>query len=52
MPFSYFLCYEDVPSTDVEADGDGLGASAVRMWSIGRWVQLTPNPNSDDIIDW
>ncbi|XP_068582958.1 UPF0575 protein C19orf67 homolog isoform X2 [Cebidichthys violaceus] len=42
----YFLCYEDIPNAHADAGED----SVVRMWSIGKWVQVTPD--TDDIYDW
>ncbi|XP_044047462.1 UPF0575 protein C19orf67 homolog isoform X2 [Siniperca chuatsi] len=51
----YFLCYEDIPNAHAEADGDSQGVSqgdVVRMWSIGQWVQVNPDPDTDDIDDW
>lgn len=49
VPFSYFLCYEDIPNADAGGNGVSHG-NAVRMWSIGKWVQVTPD--TDDIYDW
>ncbi|XP_028459163.1 UPF0575 protein C19orf67 homolog isoform X1 [Perca flavescens] len=47
----YFLCYEDIPNAHAEASGEGQDASdVVRMWSIGQWVQVTPD--TEDIYDW
>uniref|UniRef100_A0A3Q3KEP6 Uncharacterized protein n=1 Tax=Monopterus albus TaxID=43700 RepID=A0A3Q3KEP6_MONAL len=43
----YFLCYEDIPNAHAENEGD-----VVRMWTIGRWVQVNPDPDSEDICDW
>uniref|UniRef100_A0A665U275 Si:ch211-214c7.5 n=1 Tax=Echeneis naucrates TaxID=173247 RepID=A0A665U275_ECHNA len=47
---------------DEEQNGDSKEAEAetvgdteygtVRMWSIGQWVQVNPNPTTDDIYDW
>uniref|UniRef100_A0A3B4ZHD2 Uncharacterized protein n=1 Tax=Stegastes partitus TaxID=144197 RepID=A0A3B4ZHD2_9TELE len=53
----YFLCYEDVPNVhaDAEADGDNQSVSngsVVRMWSIGQWVQVYPDPDTEDVCDW
>ncbi|KAM6941700.1 UPF0575 protein C19orf67 homolog [Lycodopsis pacificus] len=45
----YFLCYEDIPNADAGENGVSHG-NAVRMWSIGKWVQVTPD--TDDIYDW
>lgn len=55
VPFSYFLCYEDISDTQTEADGDSQGVThcnVVRMWSIGQWVQVNPDPDKEDIYDW
>ncbi|KAK1886629.1 UPF0575 protein C19orf67 like [Dissostichus eleginoides] len=49
----YFLCYEDIPNAHAETGGDSQGVSdgdVVRMWSIGQWVQATPE--TDDICEW
>ncbi|KAK5865901.1 hypothetical protein PBY51_020133 [Eleginops maclovinus] len=49
----YFLCYEDIPNPHAEAGGDIQRVSngdVVRMWSIGQWVQGTPE--TDDIYNW
>lgn len=48
---SYFLCYEDFrPHREAE---DSCGHDDLKgIWSIGRWVQVDPDPNSDDINDW
>ncbi|XP_059196177.1 UPF0575 protein C19orf67 homolog isoform X2 [Centropristis striata] len=43
----FFLCYEDIPNPHAEADDE---SHVVRMWSIGQWVQLTPD--TDDIYEW
>ncbi|TMS22949.1 UPF0575 protein C19orf67-like protein [Larimichthys crocea] len=51
----YFLCYEDIPNEHRAAGGDSAGAShdnMLRMWSIGQWVQMNPNPETEDIYDW
>ncbi|XP_010738716.3 UPF0575 protein C19orf67 homolog [Larimichthys crocea] len=51
----YFLCYEDIPNEHRAAGGDSAGAShdnMLRMWSIGQWVQMNPNPDTEDIYDW
>jgi len=58
IPFSYFLCYEDIPNAhadipnaDADADSQGVShGSVVRMWSIGLWVQVTPI--TEDIYEW
>ncbi|XP_029353179.1 UPF0575 protein C19orf67 homolog [Echeneis naucrates] len=51
----YFLCYEDIANTHTVTDSDSQGvcySGTVRMWSIGQWVQVNPNPTTDDIYDW
>ncbi|XP_028286167.1 UPF0575 protein C19orf67 homolog [Parambassis ranga] len=51
----YYLCYEDIPNelTDVNEDWqEGFPVNLVRMWSIGRWVQVDPDPDTEDICDW
>ncbi|XP_055365539.1 UPF0575 protein C19orf67 homolog isoform X2 [Betta splendens] len=54
----YFLCYEDIPSTHALTDEGGSSSSSSthsnkeRMWSIGLWVQVDPNPTTDDIYEW
>ncbi|XP_029916518.1 UPF0575 protein C19orf67 homolog isoform X2 [Myripristis murdjan] len=55
----YFLCYEDVPKVQTEdnidrqdGDGDGGHGNVERMWSIGLWVQVNPDPDTEDIYDW
>ncbi|XP_022620713.1 UPF0575 protein C19orf67 homolog [Seriola dumerili] len=51
----YFLCYEDIPNIHAEADGGGQGVShgnMARIWSIGQWVQVNPDPATEDIYDW
>ncbi|XP_040001486.1 UPF0575 protein C19orf67 homolog isoform X1 [Xiphias gladius] len=51
----YFLCYEDISNAHPEAAGDSQGVShgtVGRMWSIGQWVQVNPDPDSEDIYDW
>ncbi|KAM7418941.1 hypothetical protein PAMA_016185 [Pampus argenteus] len=51
----YFLCCEDIPNRDAEADGDCQGvahSNMVRMWSIGQWMQVKPDPDTEDIYDW
>ncbi|KAM6940574.1 UPF0575 protein C19orf67 homolog [Xenentodon cancila] len=47
----YFLCYEDIPSIHAEVGKDDQ-AAVERMWSIGKWVQVNPDPKEDDISDW
>ncbi|XP_049577782.1 UPF0575 protein C19orf67 homolog [Syngnathus scovelli] len=46
----YYLCYEDIPNR--HADGGKLDSKAVRMWSIGQWVQVKPDPSTENIFDW
>ncbi|XP_051801220.1 UPF0575 protein C19orf67 homolog [Acanthochromis polyacanthus] len=51
----YFLCYEDIPNGHAYTDEDNQSVSnynMVRMWSIGQWVQLYPDPDTEDIFDW
>ncbi|XP_047434135.1 UPF0575 protein C19orf67 homolog [Mugil cephalus] len=52
----YFLCYEDISNPHAEADRDNSGVSShskvVRMWSIGQWVQVNPDPDTENISDW
>ncbi|XP_029537873.1 UPF0575 protein C19orf67 homolog isoform X1 [Oncorhynchus nerka] len=54
----YFLCYEEVTEDPAEG-GDGVGkgetvaiGNVVKMWSIGQWVQMQPEPIKDDIYEW
>nr|XP_046168597.1 UPF0575 protein C19orf67 homolog isoform X4 [Oncorhynchus gorbuscha] len=54
----YFLCYEEVTEEPAEG-GDGVGkgetvaiGNVVKMWSIGQWVQMQPEPIKDDIYEW
>nr|XP_020513690.1 UPF0575 protein C19orf67 homolog isoform X2 [Labrus bergylta]XP_020514890.1 UPF0575 protein C19orf67 homolog isoform X2 [Labrus bergylta] len=51
----YFLCCEDVPNSHADADGESQSASdgdVLRVWSIGQWVQVFPDTNTEDIYDW
>ncbi|XP_075870856.1 UPF0575 protein C19orf67 homolog [Nelusetta ayraudi] len=48
----YFLCYEDVLSTLMQADGNVQGCDKERVWSIGLWVPVFPGPDTDDIFEW
>ncbi|KAM4603879.1 UPF0575 protein C19orf67 homolog [Polymixia lowei] len=53
----YFLCYKDAPEVPSETDRDGEGqgvatGNMVGMWSIGQWVQMHPDPETEDIYDW
>uniref|UniRef100_A0A4W6FML9 Si:ch211-214c7.5 n=1 Tax=Lates calcarifer TaxID=8187 RepID=A0A4W6FML9_LATCA len=41
----YFLCYEDIPNAHA-------GATGRQMWSIGQWVQVNPDPETEDIYNW
>ena len=54
MYLSFLMCYEDIPQRVSGEEGEGLppGASATRGWSIGRWVQTFPDPDTGDIYDW
>ncbi|XP_057699159.1 UPF0575 protein C19orf67 homolog isoform X3 [Corythoichthys intestinalis] len=45
----YYLCYEDIPK--VHKDGDKSDSAVMRMWSIGRWVQVKPDPKTEDFFD-
>ncbi|XP_060940979.1 UPF0575 protein C19orf67 homolog [Limanda limanda] len=45
----YFLCYED-NHAQAEAGEESQG-DVVRMWSIGRWVQLNAVPDEEDEED-
>ncbi|XP_011475702.2 UPF0575 protein C19orf67 homolog isoform X8 [Oryzias latipes] len=40
----FFLCCEDLPNQSDQG--------ALRVWSIGQWVQLDPDPQTDDLYDW
>lgn len=51
MPFSYFLCYEDIRNVYTDANSK-CHYNTVRTWSIGQWVQVNPDPNTEDIYDW
>ncbi|XP_053713572.1 UPF0575 protein C19orf67 homolog [Synchiropus splendidus] len=44
----YFLCFEDVPDFKSET----ARFSIRRIWSIGRWVQVKPDPEKETIDDW
>ncbi|XP_054635413.1 UPF0575 protein C19orf67 homolog [Dunckerocampus dactyliophorus] len=50
----YFLCYEDIPNpyADLGVDVVSCDSSVLRMWSIGQWVQVKPDVNTEDISDW
>lgn len=52
MSCSYFLCYEDVVGTLMQADGSVQGCDKERVWSIGLWVPVFPGPDTDDIFEW
>uniref|UniRef100_A0A671NWV4 Si:ch211-214c7.5 n=1 Tax=Sinocyclocheilus anshuiensis TaxID=1608454 RepID=A0A671NWV4_9TELE len=44
----YFLCCEDVIEAADDKDGEGR---VERIWSIVRWVQTHPDPETEDITD-
>ncbi|XP_049577786.1 UPF0575 protein C19orf67 homolog [Syngnathus scovelli] len=47
----YYLCYEEsIPN--LHADGDNPDSKVVRMWSIGQWIQVQPDPCTETIYDW
>ncbi|KAF4075199.1 hypothetical protein AMELA_G00231860 [Ameiurus melas] len=53
----YFLCYEDSHLVEGEALREQTerrpGEEVVlRRWSIGKWVQIYPDPDTEDINDW
>ncbi|KAM3864732.1 UPF0575 protein C19orf67 homolog [Diretmus argenteus] len=51
----YFLCYEEVPEVQTEPGWEGQGAASsnvMKMWSIGQWIQVNPDPVTEDIYDW
>ncbi|XP_056135715.1 UPF0575 protein C19orf67 homolog [Lampris incognitus] len=52
----YFLCHEEkVPEMQTESGRDGenvTDAVTVKIWSIGQWVQVQPDPETEDILDW
>lgn len=51
--FSYFLCCEDIPITEADDKSQDVPhCSVVRLWSIGQWVQVKPDPETEDIYDW
>ncbi|XP_016372890.1 UPF0575 protein C19orf67 homolog isoform X3 [Sinocyclocheilus rhinocerous] len=60
--FCYFLCCEDVIEAADDKDGDGRcegenteterESRVERIWSIGRWIQTYPDPDTEDITDW
>ena len=58
MCLSFFMCYEDIPKgaaagiSGEEEEGLAPGNLATRIWSIGRWGQTIPNPDTEDIYDW
>lgn len=46
----YFLCFEDINALP-EGDNQSMSyGSVVRVWSIGQWIQISPETN--DINDW
>ncbi|XP_050966379.1 UPF0575 protein C19orf67 homolog isoform X2 [Labeo rohita] len=61
-PLSYFLCCEDVIEAADDKDGDGSCEKqntetdrenrVERIWSIGRWIQTYPDPDTEDVTDW
>ncbi|KAI5618409.1 UPF0575 protein C19orf67-like [Silurus asotus] len=53
----YFLCHVDIRLVEGEALREQTERkpgekTVLRMWSIGKWVQIYPDPDSEDIIDW
>ncbi|KAG7485037.1 hypothetical protein JOB18_001756 [Solea senegalensis] len=51
----YFLCCENIPNAHAEADSESQDIchdEVVKMWTIGQWVQMNPNPDTEDIYDW
>uniref|UniRef100_A0A672M2K6 UPF0575 protein C19orf67 homolog n=1 Tax=Sinocyclocheilus grahami TaxID=75366 RepID=A0A672M2K6_SINGR len=58
----YFLCCEDVIEAADDKDGEGRcegenteterESKVERIWSIGRWIQTYPDPDTEDITDW
>lgn len=44
----YFLCYE-VPTEEKNTTGNQKTTGG---WSIGRWVQVYPDPSTESISDW
>ncbi|XP_046693641.1 UPF0575 protein C19orf67 homolog isoform X2 [Silurus meridionalis] len=53
----YFLCHVDIHLVEGEALREQTERkpgekTVLRMWSIGKWVQIYPDPDSEDIIDW
>ncbi|XP_073325494.1 UPF0575 protein C19orf67 homolog [Pagrus major] len=49
----YFLCCEEIPITEAdERSQDVSHCSVVRLWSIGQWMQVKPDPGTEDIYDW
>uniref|UniRef100_A0A8C1SP96 Si:ch211-214c7.5 n=1 Tax=Cyprinus carpio TaxID=7962 RepID=A0A8C1SP96_CYPCA len=58
----YFLCCEDVFEAADDKDGEGMcegekreterESTVERIWSIGRWVQTHPDPETEDITDF
>ncbi|XP_076027310.1 UPF0575 protein C19orf67 homolog [Genypterus blacodes] len=47
----YFLCYEDV--LDIKRNLYGAnGYKFERMWTIGQWIQLRPDPTRENIREW
>uniref|UniRef100_A0A8C1QAG5 Si:ch211-214c7.5 n=1 Tax=Cyprinus carpio TaxID=7962 RepID=A0A8C1QAG5_CYPCA len=60
--FYYFLCCEDVFEAADDKDGEGMcegekreterESTVERIWSIGRWVQTHPDPETEDFTDF
>ncbi|XP_026158980.1 UPF0575 protein C19orf67 homolog [Mastacembelus armatus] len=49
----YFLCYEDIPNAQADRGRQGVSPdNMVRMWSIGQWVQVNPDPDTEDLYNW
>ncbi|KAJ3614682.1 hypothetical protein NHX12_018253 [Muraenolepis orangiensis] len=51
----FFLCFEEIyEGEEAGISGEGLspGTMATRMWSIGRWLQTFPDPDTEDILEW
>lgn len=47
------MCCEDIPITEADDKSQDVPhCSVVRLWSIGQWVQVKPDPESEDIYDW
>ncbi|XP_043938262.1 UPF0575 protein C19orf67 homolog [Protopterus annectens] len=49
----YFLCYRDAKETDRSSQAfHRKDIVFQRIWSIGRWIQMYPDPNNSDIYAW